>query len=63
MVGSRDELAALLGECPKPGPSDPGPWRATAAKTGGLVQISNNRESRVVRKAELERYLRNGKPW
>lgn len=31
--------------------------------TGGLVQISNNHESRVIRKAELESYLRKGKAW
>jgi hypothetical protein len=50
-----------LGE--QPMPSDPtGPWRVTARITGGLVQISNNHESRVIRKAELETYLRKGKP-
>jgi len=27
------------------------------------VQISNNHESRVIRKAEVEAYLRKGKPW
>jgi hypothetical protein len=31
--------------------------------TGGLVQISNHHESRVIRKAEVETYLRKGKPW
>ncbi|MDM7952497.1 MAG: hypothetical protein QUV07_04655 [Cyanobium sp. CZS 25K] len=32
----------------------PGPWRVTAEVHGGRVQISNNRESRVVRKQEVE---------
>jgi len=27
------------------------------------VQISNHHESRVIRKAEVETYLRKGKPW
>jgi len=27
------------------------------------MQISNNNESRVIRKAEVEAYLRKGKPW
>jgi hypothetical protein len=27
------------------------------------VQISNQHESRVIRKAEAEAYLREGKPW
>jgi hypothetical protein len=58
--GSADGSA--LGE--KPMPSGPaGPWRVTARITGGLLQISNNHESRVIRKAELERYLGKGKPW
>jgi len=36
----------------------------TASITGGLVQISNHHESRVIRKAEVETtYLRKGKPW
>jgi hypothetical protein len=53
---------SALGE--KPMPSDPaGPWRVTARISGGLVQISNNHESRVIRKAEVETYLRAGKPW
>jgi len=57
--GAANGLA--LGE--QPMPSDPtGPWRVTARITGGLVQISNNHESRVIRKAELETYLRKGKP-
>lgn len=48
----------------KPISSDPaGPWRVTARISGGLVQISNNHESRVIRKAEVEAYLRKGKPW
>lgn len=63
VAGARDELAALLGEAPA-GPADPGPWRVTASITGGLVQISNHHESRVIRKAEVETtYLRKGKPW
>jgi hypothetical protein len=37
-----------------------GPWRVTARITGGLVQISNLHESRVIRKAEVETYLRKG---
>ncbi len=41
----------------------PGPWRVTARISGGLVQISNNHESRVIRKAEVEAYLRSGKAW
>ena len=40
-----------------------GPWRVTASITGGLVQISNHHESRVIRKAEVVTYLRQGKPW
>ncbi len=75
----REHLAALLGEAPAPlvletepvqtvvappRATDPaGPWRVTASITGGLVQISNLHESRVIRKAELETYLRQGKPW
>jgi hypothetical protein len=48
----------------EPIPSGPaGPWRVTARISGGLVQISNNHESRVIRKAEVEAYLRKGKPW
>ncbi len=47
-----------------PMPSEPaGPWRVTARISGGLVQISNHHESRVIRKAEVEAYLRQGKPW
>jgi hypothetical protein len=34
----------------------------TARISGGLAQISNNHESRVIRKAEVEAYLRKGKP-
>lgn len=53
---------SALGE--KPIPSCPaGPWRVTARISGGLVHISNNHESRVIRKAEVEAYLRKGKPW
>ncbi len=62
MAGVRDALAAVLGEAPAR-PAEPGPWRVTASITGGLVQISNNHESRVIRKAEVETYLRKGKPW
>jgi hypothetical protein len=35
----------------------------TARISGGLLQISNHYESRVIRKAEVEAYLRKGKPW
>jgi len=57
-----DLRGPVLGE--QPMPSDPtGPWRVTARITGGLVQISNQHESRVIRKAEAEAYLREGKPW
>jgi len=59
---TRDLLASVLGE--KPISSDPaGPWRVTARISGGLVQISNNHESRVICKQELETYLRAGKSW
>ena len=40
----------------------PGPWRVTAQMHGGRVQISNNRESRVVPKAQVETYLRGHGP-
>ena len=61
-AATRDQLGSTLGE--KPTPSGPaGPWRVTARISGGLVQISNNHESRVIRKAEVEAYLRKGKPW
>jgi len=57
-----DLPGSVLGE--QPMPSDPtGPWRVTARATGGLAQISNNHEARVIRKAKLETYLRKGKPW
>jgi hypothetical protein len=57
-----DPLGSVLRE--QPMPSDPaGPWRVTARISGGLVQISNQHESRVIRKAEVEAYLRKGKPW
>ena len=75
----REHLAELLGEAPAAAVLQPeqmhsvaappratgpaGPWRVTASITGGLVQISNNHESRVIRKAEVEAYLRKGKPW
>ena len=58
--GSADGSA--LGE--RPISSEPeSPWRVTARISGGLVQISNNHESRVIRKAEMETYLRAGKSW
>ena len=61
-AGTRDQLGSALGE--KPISSEPaGPWRVTARISGGLVQISNLHESRVIRKAEVEAYLRKGKPW
>ena len=61
-AATRDQLDSALGE--KPMSSGPaGPWRVTARISGGLVQISNNNESRVIRKAEVEAYLRKGKPW
>jgi hypothetical protein len=75
----REHLAALLGEtqsvavmepeqahpvAAQPSATGPaGPWRVTASITSGLVQISNNHESRVIRKAEVEAFLRQGKPW
>lgn len=61
-AATRDQLGSVLGE--KPISSGPGgPWRVTARISGGLVQISNNHESRVIRKAEVEAYLRKSKPW
>jgi hypothetical protein len=61
-AATREQLGSALVE--KPTPSGPaGPWRVTARISGGLVQISNNHESRVIRKAEVEAYLRKGKPW
>jgi hypothetical protein len=74
---TRDLLAAVLGERPltneasvvaPPHPPwaaadpPPGPWRVTAQMHGGRVQISNNRESRVVPKAQVETYLRGHGP-
>jgi hypothetical protein len=75
----REHLAELLGEAPAAAVLQPeqmhsvaappratgpaGPWRVTASITGGLVQISNNHESRVIHKVEVETYLRKGKPW
>ena len=57
-----DLPGSVQGEKPiSTGPA--GPWRVTARISGGLVQISNNHESRVIRKAEVEAYLRKGKPW
>jgi len=61
-AATRDQLGSALGEKPiSSGPA--GPWRVTARISGGLVQISNNHESRVIRKAEMETYLRAGKSW
>lgn len=77
LPSTRDLLAEVLGErqltaAPSATPSSrpqasnpdssPGPWRVTAQVHGGKVQISNNRESRVVRKAEVEVYLRGHGP-
>jgi hypothetical protein len=74
---TRDLLAEVLGERPLTSEasvvasphspsaatdSSPGPWRVTAQVHGGKVQISNNRESRVVPKAQLETYLRGHGP-
>jgi hypothetical protein len=74
---TRDLLAEVLGERPlttdksidaSPRPASascdpsPGPWRVTAQVHGGRVQISNNCESRVVRKQEVEVYLRGHGP-
>lgn len=74
---TRDLLADVLGERPltteksinaSPRPASascdpsPGPWRVTAEVHGGRVQISNSRESRVVRKQEVEVYLRGHGP-
>ena len=75
----REHLAGLLGETPADAVPEPdqvqavatqpsatgpaGPWRETASITGGLVQISSHHESRVIRKAEVETYLRKGRPW
>lgn len=76
-ISTRDLLAEALGErlqtseasvvaapCPPMPAADPspGPWRVTAQVHGGRVQINNNRESRVVRKQELEVYLRGHGP-
>jgi hypothetical protein len=54
-----DLRGPVLREQPMPSGSA-GPWRVTARITGGLVQISNLHESRVIRKAEVETYLRKG---
>ncbi|PZV24962.1 MAG: hypothetical protein DCF18_01105 [Cyanobium sp.] len=59
---TRDQLGAALGEKPISS-GQAGPWRVTARISGGLVQISNKHESRVIRKAEVEAYLLKGKPW
>ena len=68
----RDLLASLLGESPQQAPAasaqpqehplrakgTAGPWRVTASASGGRVQISNNHESRLIRKLHLDGYLR-----
>ncbi|NQV11321.1 MAG: hypothetical protein HQ527_09195 [Cyanobacteria bacterium] len=61
-AATRDLHGRLLRDKPVP-PGPPGPWRVTARISGGLVQISNNHESRVIRKAEVEAYLCTGKSW
>jgi hypothetical protein len=71
----RDLLASALGELPpdqrpqiqplapiQPVSATAGPWRVTAQVYGGKVQISNNHESRVVPKVQLETYLRGHGP-
>lgn len=40
----------------------PGPWRVTARVSSGQVQISNQRESRVVPSQQVELYLRGHGP-
>jgi hypothetical protein len=40
----------------------PGPWRVTAKVSGGQVQISNQCESRVVPRQQVEHYLRGNGP-
>ena len=69
---ARDLLASLLGESPQqaqPAPAQPqehplrtrgpaGPWRVTASASGGRVQISNNHESRLIRKLHMDGYLK-----
>jgi len=68
-LGETQAVAVLEPEQEHPVAAQPsatgpaGPWRVTASLTGGLVQISNHHESRVIRKAEVETYLRQGKPW
>ncbi|MCX5932763.1 MAG: hypothetical protein NTW83_13325 [Cyanobacteria bacterium] len=69
LLGETQAVAVLEPEQAHPVAAQPkatgpaGPWRVTASISGGLVQISNNHESRVIRKAEVETYLRKGKPW
>ncbi|MDM7954561.1 MAG: hypothetical protein QUV07_15280 [Cyanobium sp. CZS 25K] len=67
----RELLASALGELPPSTPAQspsqpasvaPGPWRVTAQVHGGKLQISNNLESRVVPKAQVETYLRGHGP-
>jgi len=76
--GTRDLLASVLGErplvtspadpvvapvAPPPPPQGPpGPWRLTARVGASQLQISNQPESRVIRKVELETYLRGVSP-
>ncbi|MGL6135144.1 MAG: hypothetical protein ACRC1L_13295, partial [Prochlorococcaceae cyanobacterium] len=72
---TRDLLASVLGELPQaqlPPPVQPppqptctvvrGPWRVSAKVSSGQVQISNNLESRVVPKEQVEVYLRGHGP-
>jgi len=47
---------------PKVAQSGPGLWCVTAKVSGGQVQISNNHESRVVPKEQVELYLRGHGP-
>ena len=63
VLGERQLTAAPSAELPSRSSASsadlpPSPWRVTAQVHGGKVQISNNRESRVVLKAEVEIYHR-----
>lgn len=64
VLGERQLTAAPIAAPPSLPSADlaPGPWRVTAQVHGGKVQISNNLESRVVRKEEVELYLRGHGP-
>lgn len=46
----------------QPADQAPGPWRVSAKVSSGQVQISNNLESRVVPKEQVEVYLRGHGP-